>query len=286
MRARENVAGGAENTLAFALRRMTDQLAGARRQLVEQRNARAALRERLRHADRLSTVGRVASGLAHELGTPLNVVAGRAAMIVADTRDEKLANHASIIAEQAQRMTAILGELLDFSRRRGAQLEEARIRAVVGQAVTLIEPIAEASGVRVNVGTVGDLAATLDVGKTLQVLTNLMMNAVQAMPEGGTLTLDARAVNVAEPKDDHAEPGAYVVLEVTDAGIGIAKDDLEHIFQPFFTTKRQSRGTGLGLYVCQGIVREQLGWIEVTSEPGRGSRFSVFLPLHGTEGRR
>jgi signal transduction histidine kinase len=207
-------------------------------------------------------------------------------MIAADARDEALVKHANIIAEQAQRMTGILGELLDFSRRRGAQPEEARIRDVVGQAVTLIEPIAEAGGVRLVVDEVDDLGATLDVGKTLQVLTNLMMNAVQAMPAGGTLTLGARAADVAEPKDDHAEPGPYVVLEVADEGGGIAEDDLEQIFRPFFTTKRQSRGTGLGLYVCQGIVREQLGWIEVESELGRGSRFSVFLPLRDTEGRR
>ncbi len=266
--------------LASELNSMTAQLREAEQQLAAQRRLRAALQAQLRHADRLSTVGKVASGIAHELGTPLNVVAGRASMIASQARDEEIADNAHIIAQQAQRMTAIIRELLDFSRRRGVQRQDARIREVIDQARTLLEPIAEDRGVHIATDEVADLRADIDVNKTLQVLTNLMMNAVQAMPDGGTLRISAHSEHVAEPRNDHAEPGDYLAITVTDEGVGIAADDLEHIFQPFFTTKRAGRGTGLGLYVCHGIVREQLGWMEVTSEPGRGSTFTVFLPQH------
>jgi signal transduction histidine kinase len=268
--------------LADELGRMTRQLSAARSQLVTQRRARASLQEQLRHADRLSTVGKVASGIAHELGTPLNVVAGRAAIIGARASDDDVVNNAEIIGQQARRMTEIIRELLDFSRRRGVQRQDVRVADVIHQATTLLEPIAEEKGVDIVVEPMAALRAEIDVNKLLQVLTNLMTNAVQAMPDGGTLTIRAEERDVREPRNDHAEPGAYVAVTVVDQGQGIAEEDLEHIFQPFFTTKRVGRGTGLGLYVCHGIVREQAGWIDVTSKQGEGSSFTVFLPQHGT----
>jgi signal transduction histidine kinase len=264
--------------LAQELGSMSAELARTHKQLAEQRRARAALQDHLRHADRLSTVGKVASGIAHELGTPLNVVSGRAALISGDTDDPEIAKSARIIGEQAQRMTEIIRELLDFARSRVVSKKRAALSEVFEQAATLIEPLAEDRGVQIRSEVPAHLVAHLDVAKTLQVLTNLMMNAVQAMPEGGTLTVGARAERVEEPPDDHAEPGDYVALYVRDEGLGILADDLAQIFRPFFTTKRAGKGTGLGLYVCHGIVREQGGWIEVESEPKKGSCFTLHLP--------
>jgi len=264
--------------VARELNRMTEALAATRRQLREQRRASAALQEQLRHSDRLSTVGRVASGIAHELGTPLNVVAGRAAMIASETDDAELVEHATIIRQQAQRMTGIIRELLDFSRRRDLQRSDTRIAEVIDQAITLLDPIAENRGVTIAVEDTGDMTASIDVNKTLQVLTNLMMNAVQAMPEGGAMHIGAQTVEVDAPKNDHAEPGEYIALTIRDEGVGIPAETLEQVFKPFFTTKKEGRGTGLGLYVCQGIVREQAGWIDVESEVGVGSTFTVYLP--------
>lgn len=264
--------------VAKELNRMTEALAATRGQLREQRRASAALQEQLRHADRLSTVGRVASAIAHELGTPLNVVAGRAAMIAGETDDVELVQHATIIQEQSQRMTAIIRDLLDFSRRRGPQRAETRMADVMDQATTLLEPIAENRGVTIEVDDLGDMAASIDVNKTLQVLTNLMMNAVQAMPDGGTMRIGAETRHIDSPKNDHAEPGEFIALAIADEGVGMPAETLEQIFKPFFTTKKEGRGTGLGLYVCQGIVREQAGWIEAKSEVGVGSTFTVYLP--------
>lgn len=266
--------------LARELDRMTGRLSEAKSQVSEQRQARAALREQLRHADRLSTVGRVASGIAHELGTPLNVVSGRAAMIEAETEPAEMIEHARIIGRQSKRMTEIIRDLLDFSRRQRTERQEARLRAVLDEATTLIEPIAEKTGVAIELELhEPELAVPLDVNRTLQVLTNLMMNAVQAMPDGGPLVLRTETEAVDAPQNDHSEAGNYVAIHVVDRGMGITEEERERIFQPFFTTKGVGRGTGLGLYVCQGIVREQGGWIDVETELGVGSTFTVWLPL-------
>jgi len=191
---------------------------------------------------------------------------------------------AQIIREQAGRMTEIIRGLLDFSCRNVVEKERAVVSEVLAQASTIIEPIAEAKGVTIAVEGSGELVVDLDRGKTLQVLTNLMMNGVQAMPDGGRLILEARVEQVDEPEDDRAAPGRYVVLRVRDEGVGIAREDLDQIFRPFYTTKRA--GTGLGLHVCHGIARDQDGWIQVTSEVGKGSCFAVYVPHEPTEGDR
>jgi two-component system NtrC family sensor kinase len=113
------------------------------------------------------------------------------------------------------------------------------------------------------------------------VLTNLMMNSIHAMPEGGTITLRVDREHVEDPKDRHAAEGDFVKISVEDEGVGIAQDRLEDIFKAFFTTKKEGEGTGLGLSVCHGIVREHGGWIEVQSEVGQGSQFTIFLPERG-----
>jgi signal transduction histidine kinase len=177
-------------------------------------------------------------------------------------------------------MTGIIRELLDFSRRRGTHRETTNLREVVDQAMTLLEPIAETRDVEVDASGVGDLDAAIDVNKTLQVLTNLMMNAVQAMPRGGTVRIAARSEHIDEPVNDHAEAGEFIAVSISDDGVGIPEEARKHIFQPFFTTKRPGRGTGLGLYVCHGIVSEQSGWIDVESAEGEGSTFTVYLPRH------
>jgi signal transduction histidine kinase len=269
--------------LTHEMNAMAERLATARRQVRDERRARTAALEQLRHADRLSTVGKLASGMAHELGTPLNVVSGRGMMIASgeSTPDETVEN-ANIIVQQAEHMTGIIRRLLDFSRRRTLRAEAHNLREVLEHAALLVEPIAEERDVRIDVAGVPDLPAQIDAGKTLQVMTNLMMNAIQAMPEGGTIAMTARRARVDKPPDRAAAGGEFACVEVSDEGVGIEPEALEHIFEPFFTTKREGEGTGLGLSVCHAIVREHGGWIEVDSEPGRGSRFRVYLPVGET----
>jgi two-component system, NtrC family, sensor kinase len=265
--------------LAAAINGLAGRLHETRCAAREQHRARAAMLEQLRHADRLSTVGKLSSGLAHELGTPLNVVAGRASMIASNPEaTSDVVRNAEIIVERADYMTDIIRQLLNFARR-GLNKTRTPVHDLLDQAVTLVEPLAEVSHVTIAVAE-GDrsLGADIDAGKALQVLTNLMVNGVQAMPRGGTLTLGAGSEVVERPPDDRAAPGHYVYLYVDDEGIGIPAEQLDRVFAPFFTTKPPEDGTGLGLSVCHGLVREHGGWMDIKSTPGKGSRFTVYLP--------
>lgn len=264
-------------TLASEFNAMTDRLAESQEKVRSERHARTEALEKLRHADRLSTVGRLASSMAHELGTPLNIVSGRAMMIAADeTLSEEALENANSIVEQSERMTAIIREVLDFARRKQTERVDSPIGEVLEHAVSLMEPIFEDRNVDVEVRGPVQTIARIDPGKVLQVLTNLMMNSVHAMPRGGMITLRVGREHVADPKDRHAAAGDFVKISVEDQGVGIGPERLDDIFQAFFTTKKE--GTGLGLSVCHGIVREHGGWIDVESEPGRGSRFTIYLP--------
>lgn len=268
--------------LAQELDAMTDQLARSHERVRAERHARTEALEKLRHADRLSTVGRLASSMAHELGTPLNIVSGRATMIASDDAvPEEARQNARRIAEQAKRITGTIREILDFARQKTLERTETSIGDVLNDAVSLMEPILDDKGVAVEIEGSRKLVAPIDSGKILQVLTNLMMNAIHAMPGGGRITLRAGQRQVADPKDRHARGGDFVVVEVEDEGVGIPDDRLDDIFKAFFTTKKAGTGTGLGLSVCHGIVREHGGWIEVESEVGRRTCFRVYLPQEG-----
>lgn len=264
--------------LARSMNEMTERLAAAQERIRDERSARTHALEQLRHADRLATVGKLASGIAHQLGTPLNVVTGRATMIASSEAAEEIRQDARKIDDAAQGMARIIHQLLQFSRSRGLRTERTQLRDVLERAESLVEPLAEREGVHIIIAEHEPVEAEIDTGKLLQVLTNLMTNAVQAMPEGGTLTLGAHHEHVAEPPEKRARPGDYVCVHVEDEGVGMSTDQLEHIFEPFFTTKSAGEGTGLGLSVSHGIVRQHGGWINVDSVPGEGSRFAVYLP--------
>jgi len=268
--------------LARELDAMTDRLAASHKRVRAERRARTEALEKLRHADRLSTVGRLASSMAHEIGTPLNIVSGRAMMIASDDAvPEEARQNARRIAEQAKRITGTIREILDFARQKTLERTETSIGDVLNDAVSLMEPILDDKGVAVEIEGSRKLVAPIDSGKILQVLTNLMMNAIHAMPGGGRITLRAGQRQVADPKDRHARGGDFVVIDVEDEGVGIPEDRLDDIFKAFFTTKKAGTGTGLGLSVCHGIVREHGGWIEVESEVGRRTCFRVYLPQEG-----
>lgn len=265
--------------LASELNAMTDRLAQSHQNVRAERHARTEALEKLRHADRLSTVGRLASSMAHELGTPLNIVSGRAMMIASnDALPQEALDNAQSIVEQAQRMTAIIREVLDFARRKEPERIDVRIGEVLEHAVSLMDPICEVRNVAVEMRGEQNAVARIDPGKVLQVITNLMMNSVHAMPEGGRITLRVEREHVTDPEDRHASAGDFVKVSVEDEGVGISRERLGDIFQAFFTTKKEGEGTGLGLSVCHGIVLEHGGWIEVESEVGKGSRFTICLP--------
>jgi signal transduction histidine kinase len=248
--------------------------------LADERSKREAATEQLRHADRLTTVGKLASGLAHELGTPLNVVSGRARLIKeGEVEGADVADSARVIGEQAQRMTALIRQLLDFGRPRALQKAPVHVTALAKHVSELVATIARKANVTVEPPAFDDaLRVEADDGQLNQVLTNLVVNAIQAMPEGGTVTIGARVIDRVPPPYVGGEIQSWMALEVRDTGTGMDDATRQRIFEPFFTTKPVGEGTGLGLSVTWGIVREHGGWLDVQSELGKGSTFTVYLP--------
>ncbi|WP_225409556.1 sensor histidine kinase [Stigmatella hybrida] len=269
-------------TLAVAMNRMAELLLAAREKIAQETTAHLSTLERLRHADRLTTVGKLASGVAHELGTPLNVVLGRAKMISSgEAVGEEVAECAQIISQQAQHMTRIIRQLLDFARRRAPRRAPENIAQLVTHTLALLRPLASKRSVTLVSEVPESLVLEVDNGQLQQVLTNLVMNGIHAMKRPGTLRVRAGPARAAVPSEPGAPETEWIRLDVEDEGEGIQPEDLPHIFDPFFTTKDVGEGTGLGLSVSHGLVQDHGGWIAVHSEPGRGSCFSVYLPPGG-----
>jgi signal transduction histidine kinase len=266
--------------LAVAMNEMTEALADAKVSLDNETAARIATLDSLRHADRLTTVGKLAAGVAHELGTPLNVVYSRGRMIASgEESGDQAKQSGQIIAERAQVMTSIIRQLLDFARRGEPKRSPEDLRALSERTLSLLQPLAAKKKVSLSAQTVPSLAVEVDGGQMQQVLTNLVMNAVQAMERPGTVRMTASRERTRPPPGvDGGQVADFVRLDVQDEGTGIPPDVLPHIFEPFFTTKDVGEGTGLGLSVSYGIVRDHGGWIAVDSTVGQGSRFSVYLP--------
>lgn len=255
-------------------------LAEAHRRANEESAKRLEALEQLRHADRLRTVGQLTAGVAHELGTPLNVVWARASMIArGESIGAEARSCAAIIEDQSQRMTRMIRKLLEFTRPRTPQKTRANLQQVLRQTVEVLAAEARKRNVSIVIRPPeGAVDADVDAGQLQQVLSNLLLNAIQAMPSGGTATVGVRTEHVRPPADVGGEPDDYFCLFVQDQGVGISATDLSRIFEPFFTTKDVGEGTGLGLSISRGIILEHGGWIGVASRPGEGARFSVYLP--------
>ncbi len=262
--------------LAAEMNAMSDALSRALAKIASETEARIRAVEQLRHAERLATVGRLAAGLAHELGTPLSIVSGHAQMIAArEVAGEGIVTSAKAIDRETERMGRIVRQLLDFARRKGPEGSACDSVEVARRCVSLLGPMTEQNHVTTTIEVPADpLRAVIDEDSLQHVLTNLVVNAVQAMPNGGALRL---ALSRTRTHHHDTEPLAdHVQIDVQDTGGGIPPDVLPHVFEPFFTTKEPGEGTGLGLAVVYGIVDDHRGWIEVDSND-HGTTFTVFL---------
>jgi signal transduction histidine kinase len=260
------------------LNAMCDQLSAARERLEEEATARVETLEQLRHLDRLRTAGMLASSLAHELGTPLNVVLIRAQSLVGpDVSPDEVGDAGRTIATQVDKMSRIVRDLLDFSRRRGPAREPVALSAVASRAARLLQSLAKKHQVGIEVDVQEDSTIDADAAHLEQAVTNLMINGIHAMPRGGKLTLTVGAREAANRPGSARRTNAGFI-EVRDEGVGIPADALERIFEPFYTTKPSGHGTGLGLTVARGIAEEHDGWIGAESAAGQGSAFTLYLP--------
>ena len=266
--------------LADSLNDMCAQLAKSQEEIRHEGAARIAAMEQLRHADRLKTVGRLAAGIAHELGTPLNVVSGRAGLIASGKlNNDEIAESAVAVKAEAEKMTTIIRQLLDFARAGTPHKAPVDLRHVVSRTVDLLRALAEKHKAQLCFIPDSDPAVVeVDAAQFQQVLTNLIVNAIQAMPAGGKVDIHVRRQTSRAPDSTDDRQQACCAIEVRDQGMGIAVENMQHLFEPFFTTKGVGEGTGLGLSIAYGIVQEHGGWIDVTSRPNDGSCFTVFLP--------
>jgi len=229
---------------------------------------RADLERRLVQADKLSSIGLLAAGVAHEVNTPLAVISTYAQMLAKQVSgDEQKSKLLEKIAKQTFRASEIVNSLLNFSRTSTTEFADLDLNRVIRETATLVEHQFEKTGVATHMSLAEELPPVRgNSGKLQQVFLNLFINARDAMPAGGALTLRT-----------WAETG-FVHVEIADTGQGIASENLERIYDPFFTTKAPKKGTGLGLAITYGIVQEHNAVIEVESTVDRGTRFRLEFP--------
>ncbi len=230
---------------------------------------RSELESRLVQADKLSSIGLLAAGVAHEVNTPLAVISTYAQMLAKQVSgDDQKSKLLEKIAKQTFRASEIVNSLLNFSRTSSTDFVDVEVNRSIRETLSLIDHQLQKAAIRTEL-SLDDTVPRLkgSGGKLQQVFLNLFLNARDAMPDGGILAVRTWASNES------------VLIEIADSGSGIAAEHLARIYDPFFTTKAPKKGTGLGLSVTYGIVREHGGTIEVQSQLGQGTRFTIELPL-------
>lgn len=226
------------------------------------------VQEQLRKTERIAELGTLASGMAHEIGTPMNVILGRAEYLLNRTADEGMKKGLTTIVTQVERITKVMNQLLAFARRKPAEYRPVDLGEIVGDSLEMFQERITQSRITVEQAIETNIPPVYaDRDQITQVLINLIMNSLHAMPEAGRLRLSLN------------QEDSHLLLGVSDTGHGMTEEIRSKIFEPFFTTKDFGKGTGLGLTVVKGIIEEHGGTIAVESVVGKGTTFWIRLPL-------
>jgi signal transduction histidine kinase len=254
-----------EQGLAYLADELARQSRILQRSLREQGLALQQTTARARAAEELASIATLVAGLAHEIGTPMSVIQGHAKMLEGSVAGDDAKWRLQTIQEQIARISRIIHTLLEIAHPRSSRTERVELAPLLSQTLAFVSERLERSGVRVKQTLQPGVRLDGDPERLQQLFLNLLLNAADAMPGGGEVRVEL------------GESEAGVWVRVADTGIGIAKADLDRIFEPFFTTKEAGHGSGLGLMVCKGIVADHGGRIDVKSEPGAGTEFTIVL---------
>ena len=243
------------------------------------------LEEQLRQSQKMEAIGQLAGGVAHDFNNILTVIHGHASLLLSSELEESASRSAQQISQAAERAAALTRQLLTFSRRQLIQPRKLDMNKIVGNMTDLLgRLLGEDVSLQLNYCP-SPAMVEADVGMMEQVLLNLAVNARDAMPKGGRLTVRISIVDLDEAhvqRHPEARVERFVCVSNTDTGSGIPPENLQRIFEPFFTTKEVGKGTGLGLATVYGIVKQHQGWIEVESIVGKGTTFRIYIPYVGS----
>ncbi|MGE5327512.1 MAG: sensor histidine kinase, partial [Deltaproteobacteria bacterium] len=241
--------------------------------------------KKLARSERLAVAGQLAASLAHEIGTPLNSISGHVQLLARQKNvDAVTVRRLETIDAQIENIVRTVRKLLSWTHRLDLQVGPVDLRHLLEESILLTSPGFQSRKINVRTSWPGEEVQVFgDAGYLQQVFINLINNSMDAMPCGGDMRISLRhaegskSESAGEPRDGNGTP--EVVVEFEDTGEGIAAENLRHIFEPMFTTKRMGAGTGLGLAVSEQIIREHGGTIRVESEVGKGTRFTIVLPV-------
>jgi signal transduction histidine kinase len=250
-------------------------------QLAKEQQDRLGLERNLRQSEKLASVGQLAAGLAHEIGTPLNIIGGRAEFLLRRPRSiEEIRDNLQIIRSQIDRIAGIVRQLLEFSRRREPAFRRVDLAPLLDNVVRLLQHKIDEKKVSVEIRIPENQPSiAADPDQLQQVFINLFLNSLHVLQPGGIIRISAIATANDNASAAFGGVESGLRIEFEDSGAGIAAEYLGQVFDPFFTTKDVGEGTGLGLSVSYGIIKDHGGEIRVESRVGQFTRFVIFLPV-------
>jgi signal transduction histidine kinase len=247
------------------------------------RRERILLEEQFRQAQKMEAVGRLAGGVAHDFNNLLTIITGYSDLLLGD-RSLKESHRSALeqVRRSAERGGQLTHQLLAFSRKQPLEARALHVNELVLQIDKMLHRVIGEDVQLVTIPAASRDSVTADPGRLEQVIMNLVVNARDAMPDGGKLTIETGTVHLSgsfSAKKLGLEPGWHATISITDTGIGMDEETQSHLFEPFFTTKERGRGTGLGLATAYGIIHQSGGAIGIFSEPGKGTTARIYLPL-------